>query len=76
MSFHHIYFNDYKIGTSYECKEHKIGYLPKGVDLGVLVSKKLAGRPYDQDIILTFKKPDGTTYEHCVLFGDNYRVKQ
>jgi len=79
MSFQHIYFNQYVIGASYEFKDwSKTISRQKEVieDLGVLVAKKEAGRRFDEDIILTFKKSDGTTYEHVVLFGDNYRRKK
>jgi hypothetical protein len=79
MSFQHINFVQYVIGASYEFKDwSKTISRQKEVieDLGVLVAKKEAGRPLDEDIILTFKKPDGTTYEHVVRFGDNYRRKK
>lgn len=78
MSFKHISYTEYVIGASYEYKDwSKTISRQKEVieDLGVLVAKKLCGRPYDQDVILTFQKPDGTTYEHVMEFGDNYRKK-
>lgn len=70
--FHYINYDEYKVGASYEYKDNHTGIV---VDLGVLVSKKLVGRPYDQDIILTFKKPVGTTYEYEVNDNATYREK-
>jgi hypothetical protein len=71
MSFEHIDFDDYQIGTSYEFKDGE-----KIVNLGVLVSKELDDRPYDKDMILTYKKSDSTTYKHVVCFGKYYRIKK
>lgn len=71
MSFEHIYFDDYQIGTSYEFKDCAII-----VDLGILVSKELVGRPCDRDMELTYQKPDGTTYTHIAVFGKHYRIKK
>jgi len=41
--------------------------------LGRLVSKKLCGRTYDPDILLTFERVDGTKYQHVVEFDSSYR---
>lgn len=67
--FGHIYFDDWQVGKNYERKV-------KGVvmQLGRLVSKRLTGRTYDPDIVLTFEHQDGTQYEHMIEFDSSYRL--
>jgi hypothetical protein len=66
--FEHIYYSDWLPGATYE-RKIKGGV----VMLGRLVSKKLCGRTYDPDILLTFERVDGTKYQHVVEFDSSYR---
>lgn len=68
--FGHIYFDDWKIGASYE------RYLKKEkqvIDLGKAVAKELYGAPQDPDIKITFQRADGTIYKHVMEFDYSYR---
>ncbi len=67
--FTHIYFDDWQIGTMYERNVN--GSI---VQLGILVSKELVGRPYDQDIKLTFNI-NGSETIHIMEFDKSYRKK-
>ena len=67
--FGHIYYEDWKIGYEYErFFNGKIEYL------GIAIFKQVAGRPYDQDIVITFDR-DGETYKHIMAFDYSYRLK-
>jgi len=66
--FEHIYYDNWYPGAIYE-KKVKDGVIM----LGRLVSKSLSGRVYDPDIVLTFERADGTTYQHLVEFDSSYR---
>ena len=68
-NFGHIYYDNWIIGKSYQ-KKLKNGNI---IDLGILVSKKLDGRPYDPDMFLTFTN-NGIIYEHIVDFDNSYRL--
>jgi hypothetical protein len=67
--FTHIYFNDWEVGAMYE--RNVKGSI---VQLGTLVSKELVGRPYDQDIKLTFNN-NGSETIHIMEFDQSYRKK-
>ncbi len=67
----HIYYEDWKIGYEYERfnkDKGKIEYL------GIAIVKEVSGRPYDQDIVITFDR-DGKTYKHTMAFDYSYRLK-
>ncbi len=69
-NFKHIYYNDWEIGASYEIKvTEDIVYLDK------LFSKELIGRPYAEDIKLTFDN-DWKIIEHIMDFDRSYRKSQ
>lgn len=68
-NFHHIYFDDWQHGSVYERKT-KDGV----ISMGKLVEKKLSGRTYDPDMLLTFERVDGTKYKHTVAFDSSYRL--
>ena len=68
--FGHIYYEDWKIGYEYErFFNGKIEYL------GIAIFKEVSGRPYDQDIVITFDR-DGKTYTHIMAFDYSYRLKK
>ena len=68
--FSHIYYDDWKIGYEYERRiRDNIEYL------GIVISKELVGRPYDQDISITFDIY-GNKYTHIVAFDHSYRLKK
>ena len=66
--FEHIYYDNWHINATYERKVNN-----DLIMLGRLVSKSLCGRVYDQDIVLTFERDDGTTYQHIMVFDSSYR---
>lgn len=68
--FRHIYYDDWTIGYEYERRiKDNIEYL------GIVISKELVGRPYDQDISITFDIY-GNKYTHIVAFDHSYRLKK
>ena len=67
--FGHIKYDDWKIGFEYEKPiKGKVEYLDE------VISKELEGRPYDQDILITFSK-NGKQYKHIIEFDYSYRIK-
>ena len=66
--FQHIYYDDWKIGSTYERKHGK-----NVIYLGKLLKKQIRGRTYDPDIFLIFERADGTSFEHMVEFDHSYR---
>ena len=66
--FGHIYFDKWQIDATYDRRvEGRV------IPLGRLVKKELCGRPYDQDILLTFERANGTKYKHTMEFDRSYR---
>ena len=66
--FGHLYDSDWRIDATYERRvEGRV------IPLGRLVKKELCGRIYDQDIVLTFIRDNGTTYKHTMEFDSSYR---
>ncbi len=68
----HIYYDDWKPGSSYE-RRITDGKVIKVIQLGKLVSKTLSGRTYDPDIVLIFEGLNGTQHQHVVEFDSSYR---
>ena len=66
--FGHIYYDDWKIGYEYErLIKGKIEYL------GIVISKEVIGRQFDQDINITFYN-HGNQYGHIMAFDHSYRL--
>lgn len=69
-SFGHIYYDEWIIGYEYERRiRDNIEYL------GIVIVKELVGRPYDQDILITFDIY-GNKYTHIIAFDHSYRIKK
>ena len=66
--FVHIYYKDWETGYTYERQVNGCVIM-----LGRLVDKSLYGRTYDPEILLTFERIDGTTYQHRMEFDYSYR---
>ena len=67
--FGHIYYDDWEIG--FECERRIKG---KVEYLGEVISKELAGSPYDPEIVITFSK-NGEKYKHYMVFDHSYMLK-
>ena len=64
--FANIYVNDWKIGDSYE---HKVE--GKVIPLGRLVKKEL--KNCGREVVLTFKRANGTKHTHYLDYDHSYR---
>ena len=43
--------------------------------MDIVIVKELVGRPYDQDILITFDIY-GNKYTHIIAFDHSYRIKK